>query len=73
MFDGENIMDIERLKCVIIGRALREEEKGEEKNLSILVVTKVEGENSRYQRAGVGFVQGRYISFREGDFEARII
>jgi hypothetical protein len=71
-FDGEDITDIQILKCIVVGRARRQETDDQEHY--ILVVTqRLEGGHCSYERVGVGSIQRRHISFQGGEFKARII
>jgi hypothetical protein len=74
-FDVEDMTDIQRLKCIVVGRAREwSKRRADEQVHYILVVTQsLEGGHSTYERVGVGSVQGRHILFRGGEFKARII
>jgi hypothetical protein len=66
-FDGEDMTDIQRLKCVVVGR---EPGRSDEQAQYVLVVTqRLEGGNRTYERVGVGSIQRRHISFEEGESE----
>ncbi|KAH8680098.1 heterokaryon incompatibility protein-domain-containing protein [Tricladium varicosporioides] len=68
-FDREDITDTQRLKCVVVGRAVRRARKGKHYYV-LVVVQRLEG--GHYERVGVGSIQGRNISFEGGEFEGRI-
>jgi hypothetical protein len=76
-FDVEDMTDIQRLKCIVVGRARLEQETDEEADEQyhyVLVVTqRLEGGHRTYERVGVGSIQRRHISFEGGEFEGRII
>ena len=81
-FDGEDITDIQRLKCIVVGRAYEwgadewgADKRGADEQVHyVLVVTqRLEGRHHAYERVGVASIQRRHISFRGGKFKARII
>jgi len=73
-FDVEDIADIQRLKCIVVGRSLGWAQGADEQAHYVLVVTQsLEGGYRTYKRVGVGSIQRRHISFQGGEFEARII
>ncbi|KAF4622802.1 hypothetical protein G7Y89_g14223 [Cudoniella acicularis] len=73
-FDGEDITDIQRLKCIVVGKKYLEQETAYSRDRYILVVAqKLEGGHRTYERVGAGSIQWRYISLQGGEFEARIV
>jgi hypothetical protein len=70
-FDGEDITDTQRLKCVVVGRAREGQETDGQEHYVLVVTQRLEG--GHYERVGVGSIQRRHISFQGGEFEARII
>jgi hypothetical protein len=69
-YDGEDRTDIERLKCVVIGRELWASGSND-KLYYVLVVTQRDGEGLErvgegLERVGIGYIQEGYISF-EGE------
>jgi hypothetical protein len=71
-FDGEDITDIQRLKCIVVGRA-RFQEADEQAHYVLVVMQRLEWGDRTYERVGVGCIQRRHISFQGEEFEARII
>jgi hypothetical protein len=75
-FDVEDIPNIQRLKCIVVGRKYkqyfwRRQEADEEAHYILVVTQRLEGGHRTYERVGVGCIQRRHISFR-GEFKARI-
>jgi hypothetical protein len=73
IFDREDITDIQRLKCIVIGRdALSSIDW---RTHYVLVVTQgLSGEFcGDFERVGVGSIQRRHISFEGRELKARII
>ena len=69
-FDREDITDTQRLKYIVVGRAI--EERGTYGQVHyVLVVTLLK--RGYYERVGVGSIQRRHISFKGRGFKARII
>ncbi|KAF4622831.1 hypothetical protein G7Y89_g14193 [Cudoniella acicularis] len=69
-FDREDMTDIQRLKCIVVGRAREGQETVEQEHYVLAVVQRLEG---GYERVGVGSIQRRQISLKGGEFESRII
>jgi len=73
-FDGDDVTDIQGLKCIVVARARGGQETDEQKHYILAVVERFEGRHGiGYERVGVGSVQRRHISFEGAEFRAPII
>lgn len=71
IFDDDNGLDIQRLRCVVIGRKqLRY--SGEQEHY-VLVIKPVSGEKHTYERVGVGSIRMRHILFEGSGVEVLIV
>ncbi|KAH6661757.1 heterokaryon incompatibility protein-domain-containing protein [Halenospora varia] len=70
-FDGEDITDTQRLKCIVVGRA--REGRGTDGQVHYVLAVMQGLEGGHYERVGVGSIQRRHISFEGREFKARII
>jgi hypothetical protein len=73
-FDVEDMIDIQRLKCVVIGRTYKRLASYDKEYYVLAVKQRLEGGHDRdYERVGVGAIQGRCISFNGQGVMSRIV
>ncbi|KAH8647025.1 heterokaryon incompatibility protein-domain-containing protein [Tricladium varicosporioides] len=79
-FDVEDMTDIQRLKCIVVGRQCEKykwrgqgQRADEQAHYVLVVMQRRQGRHRAYERVGVGSIQRRHISFQGGELQARIV